>query len=131
MNHELESQTKVLIVSLPGMMQHIVKETFAKRADVDLVGIAYGGLSAIKMIGHYIPDMIVINSNLPETEACELIEWLKQENPQIVSVVLGETAQQLSMATSAGANYALRSYSLPDQLNRLMGQLNKNIGPEI
>lgn len=117
-------------MSLPGMMQNIIGETFIKRADVDLVGIACGGLSAIKMIGRYLPDLIVINSNLPETETRELIHWLKKEHPQIFSVALGDTSQQVNKAATAGADFVLRSYSLPDQLNKLMGSLNKNVDLE-
>jgi DNA-binding NarL/FixJ family response regulator len=130
MSFNPEKRIKVLIVSLPGMMQNIIRESFVKRVDVDLVGIACGGLSAIKMIGRYLPDLIVINSNLPETETSELINWLKNEHPQILSVALGETSHQVNQAAFAGADYVLRSYSLPDQLNRLMGSLNKNLGLE-
>ena len=125
MSFNPRNRISVLIVSLPGMMQNIIGETFIKRADIDLVGIACGGLSAIKMIGQYLPDLIVINSNLPETETSELIQWLKEEHPQIVSVALGETSHQVSRAANAGADFALLSYSLPDQLNRLNGSLSK------
>jgi chemotaxis response regulator CheB len=130
MTYDQDRQTRVLIVSLPGMMQNIIRETFIKRADVDLVGIACGGLSALKMIGRYLPDLIVINSNLPETEMSELIQLVKKDHPRIVSVVLGETSQQVNRAAFAGADFALRSYSLPVQLNRLIGSLRKNFGTE-
>jgi chemotaxis response regulator CheB len=130
MTHDQDRQTRVLIVSLPGMMQNILRETIIKRADIDIVGIASGGLSAIKMIGRYLPDLIVINSNMPEAETSELIQWLKEEHPQILCAALGETSRQVSKATFAGADYALRSYSFSDQLNRLMGRLNKNLGIE-
>jgi DNA-binding NarL/FixJ family response regulator len=125
MTRDQDSQTRVMIVSLPGMMQNIIRETFIRRVDIDLVGIACGGLSAIKMIGQYLPDLIVINSNLPETETSELIQWLKEEHPQIVSLALGETSHEVSRAANAGADFALLSYSLPDQLNRLNGSLSK------
>jgi DNA-binding NarL/FixJ family response regulator len=126
MTDEQEKRTKMLIVSLPGMMQRVLQETFTKRADVNLVGIACGGLSAIQMIWHHQPALIVINSNLPEDETRELIQWLKNEQPQILSVAIGETSQQIRRAAAAGADFTLRSYSLSDNLDRLLGNVGEN-----
>jgi hypothetical protein len=35
-------RTRVLIVSLPGMMQNLLRETFTIRADAEVVGVASG-----------------------------------------------------------------------------------------
>lgn len=110
-------RTRVLVVSLPGMMQKMLCETLTGRLDVDLVGVASGGLSAVGMIRQKQPDLVVINSNLPPGEASALIIWMKEEHPQICSLVLAETTQQLNRATRAGADIVMRSYSLGDNLD--------------
>ncbi len=128
MMSSFEDQTKVLVVSLPGFMQFMLKETFTKRADVDVVGIASGGLSAVAMINHRQPDLVVIDSNLPEIEICKLIEWIKEGHQSIRTLVLADTTQQLGKAANAGADFALRSYSLLDNLDQVLGNLRINPG---
>ena len=118
-----DKRTRVLVVSLPGMMQKMLCETLNSRLDVDLVGVASGGLSAVGMIRQEQPDLVVIDSNLPEAEMRELIQWLKKDKQHVRSLVLVETTQQLNKAATAGADIILRSYSLPGNLDRVITQL--------
>lgn len=119
-----DKRTRVLVVSLPGVMQKMLRETFYSRLDVDLVGVASGGLSAVRMIQQKQPDLVVIDSNLPSSEASALIMWMKEECHQICSLVLAETTLQLNRATSAGADIVMRSYSLADNLDSVFVNLD-------
>ncbi len=104
-------------------MQNVLKETFTGRTDVDLVGIASGGLSAVSLIQQHQPDLVIIDSSLPETESGSLILWLKKETQNVRSLVLVETTQQLKDADLAGADFTLRSYTLTDSLNSILRQI--------
>ena len=117
-----------MIVSHPGMMQNVLQDTFSRRGDVDVVGVASGGLSAVDMIKQQPPDMVVIDSNLPEAEVSMLISWLKNLNQRIHSLVLVETTKQLNRTASTGADIALPSYSLPDSLDAVLANLNIDQG---
>lgn len=117
---------RVLIVSLPGMMQNVLRETFMDRADAEVVGVASGCLSAVDMIPEAQPDLVVIDSNLPEAEASQLIIRLKQGSQPIQSLVLVETTQQLNKANNSGADITLRSYYLPNNLDRVLGRIGTN-----
>jgi chemotaxis response regulator CheB len=119
-------RTKVLIVSLPGMMQNLLRETFTGQADAEVVGVASGCLSALGIIPETQPDLVVIDSNLPEAEASQLILRLKQEVSPIHSLLLVETTQQLNKRANAGADFTLRSYSLPEGLAPVFGKLRSN-----
>ncbi len=120
-----ERITRVLIISHPGMMQNVLRDTFSSRADVDVVGVASGGLSAVDMIERQHPDMVVMDSNLPEAEVSELCSWLNNMHPFINSLVLVETTKQLNRAESAGADIALQSYSLPENLDKVLAKLSQ------
>ena len=120
-----DKRTKVVIVSLPGMFQNMLKETFTRREDADVVGVANGGLSAIDLIRKKSPDLVVIDSNLPRAEASELINWIKRECTRICSLWLVETTLQLSEAGTSGADVTLRSYSFPDKLDMVLGNLKE------
>ena len=112
---------RVMIVSLPGIMQNVLNETFIGRPGMVVVGTASGCLSAVGIIHRVFPDLVVIDSSVPESESHELIRLLKQENPFIRSLLLVETTQQLTRAMQAGADLALTSYSLPESLDRVLG----------
>jgi DNA-binding NarL/FixJ family response regulator len=120
-------RTKVVIVSLPGMFQNMLKETFTRRADVEVVGVANGGLSAIDLIRKQAPELVVIDSNIPRAEASELIHWIKSECTRICSLWLVETSQQINQAGTSGADVTLRSYSLPDKLDIVLRNLKEKI----
>jgi DNA-binding NarL/FixJ family response regulator len=119
-----EKQISVLVVSLPGFMQNMLRETFNHRFDV--IGVASGGLSAVGMIQQKQPDLVVIDSSLPVSETRALISWMKEECRQTCSLVLAENSKQLKEANRAGADMTLRSYSLPEGLDRVLGHMRSN-----
>jgi len=119
-------RAKVLIVSLPGMMQNVLRESIIHRQDVEVVGVVGGCLSATAMLPQAQPDLVVIDSNLPEADVVELILHLKRLPTPITSLMLVETTQQYHKAASAGADHAIRSYSLPDGLDPVLDQLKTN-----
>ena len=121
-----EQKTRVLVVSLPGFMQNMLCETFNNRLDVDLVGVADGGLSAVSTIQKQQPDLVVIDSSVPVSEATALILWMKEEYQRAWSLVLVETTQQSNKVTGIGADIVLRSYSLGDHLDRVLEDLRSN-----
>jgi DNA-binding NarL/FixJ family response regulator len=107
-------------------MQNVLRETFSSRADVEVVGIASGGLSAVSLIRQRQIDLVVIDANLPRAEASELVRWIRKEGQGICCLALVETTQQLSDAAAVGADVTLRSYTLPDRLDMVLGKLNAN-----
>ena len=121
-----DQKTRVLVVSLPGYLQNMLYETFNNRLDVDLVGVAGGGLSAVSTIKQKLPDLVVIDSSVPVSEATALILWMKEEYQRAWSLVLVETTQQSNKATGTGADIVLRSYSLGDHLDRVLEDLRSN-----
>lgn len=119
----LSKQIRILIVSLPGMMQSVLRDTFSGRADVELVGVASGALSAVSLIPKKKPDLVVIDSNLPGDEKAQLVQWLKEKGQKSRSLILVETTQQSKQAARMGADIVLRSYSLPESLDSVIGTI--------
>ncbi len=123
MGSVLSKQIRVLIVSLPGMMQSVLRDTFSNRTDVELVGVASGALSAVGLIPKKKPDLVVIDSNLPGDEKVQLVQWLKEKWQKSRSLILVETTQQSKQAGRMGADIVLRSYSLPESLDSVIGTM--------
>jgi AmiR/NasT family two-component response regulator len=107
-------------------MQNVLLETFRNRFDVDVVGVANGGLSAVRIIEKTQPDLVVIDSNLPASETKALILWIKEECQCVSSLVLAENTQQMREASNTGADMTLRTYSLPEGLEKVLGRIQSN-----
>ena len=116
---------RVLIVSLPGILQRTLTSTFKRNSRVEVVGIASGGLSAIYSIENHRPDVVVIDSNLPESETLELIKVMRERHAGMPSLVLAETTHQLRQMVLAGADLVIRSHDLVSKLDDLLVELNK------
>ena len=112
-----------VIVSLPGMLQNELVQLMARKTDVNLIGVASGGLSALNLIMRHDPVIVVINSNLPEMEAAALIQAIKETHGQTYSLTLVETTQQLQRATLAGSDLVIRSYNLSSNLDQVLKEL--------
>ena len=117
MNNEKREKTDVLLISLPGVLQNILRHTLSDRRDIKVLGVASGCLSAFSMIKHHEPALVVVDSNMPETEVQELIEKTKGEQLKSRFLVLAETNHQKESAKSAGADFILRSDSLSRDLD--------------
>jgi chemotaxis response regulator CheB len=111
---------RVLLVSLPGISQRVLRNTFLNKPMVELVDVASGALSAVNLIDDHQPDMVVLDSNLPDSEKVELIKLMRQRYPMVYSLALVETSHGLHLATLAGADLAMRTTDLTLQLDELL-----------
>jgi len=122
-----ENRLSVLIVSLPGMMENLIKRTLINRQDVEVIGSASGGLSAVSLVQQNKPDLVIIESNFPKNEATRLVEWLKEESRSTFILVLVETTQQLKQASLTGVDLTLWSYTLPEKLDQIIEKIKSNL----
>jgi DNA-binding NarL/FixJ family response regulator len=122
MSREKKRKARVLVVSLPGILQNMLRQTLADRADVDLIGVASGCLSAFGMIKLQTPDLVVVDSNLPDVERKELILQVHDEQINSRFLILTETTHQIAQAASAGADFVLRSDTLNKELDSVLNE---------
>ena len=118
-----EEKTSLLLVSSPGILQQTLKYTFGSKPCVDIIGVANGGLSAIKFMKNRLPDLVVIDSNMPESETDELIQVIRKEFPGVYTLVLVETSLQFSHAVQSRADFVIRAYDLTSQLDATLKEL--------
>lgn len=122
-----KKKIKVLLISLPGMLQSVLRQTLAAKSDVDLVGVASGCLSAFSMIKQQSPELIVVDSNLPDAEIQELIQQVHAEQIKARFMVLTETIRQKEQATRAGADFVLRSDALSREFDFVLTETRNGL----
>lgn len=109
-------KTRVILVSLPGMLQRVLEDTLASQSGIEVMGVASGGLSAIEMLRVRQPKVLLVDTNIPLTEAIILIEMVKERYPTVKCVALVEISQDQQLLLNAGADNVLPAYQAPEQL---------------
>lgn len=59
-----------------------------EQSEITVVGIAYDGEAALKLIKKELPDMVLVDINLPFLDGLELSGMLRQEYPEIKIILL-------------------------------------------
>ena len=101
------NKVKSIIVSAPGAMQASLRAVLKGEETVEVIGCVGGGLSASVIIREQQPDVVLIDSNLPEDEMLALVRKIKDETPEIRCVVLTDTRHRERQAQIAGADVVL------------------------
>lgn len=115
-----QPEIRVLLVSLPGIYQRILHGTLGSRPDVEVVAVASGGLSAVQAVEQENPDVVVIDSNLPEEEALEMIKIIRAILPGGYVLVLVETTPQMHRLSETGADLVMRAPDLQSRLDEVL-----------
>jgi DNA-binding NarL/FixJ family response regulator len=125
-----EEKISLLLVSSPGILQQTLAHTFGSKTQVDVKGVADGGLSALKLMKKDLPDLVVIDSNIPESETDELIQVIRKEFPGVHTLVLVETSQQFAHAAQSQADFVVRAYDTASRLDAVLLEMRVRLGPK-
>ena len=101
----------------------------AQKQDIEVVGEAGDGLSAIKKIQIHSPDISLIDVNMPILSGIKAIRVLRQQVPQMKIIAFSNyrTKHTVSGAIQAGADcYVLKNVEI-DELLRIMKAIHAGI----
>jgi DNA-binding NarL/FixJ family response regulator len=107
---------RVVLVSMPGLVQQATRSTLASCPEADLIAVASGALSATKVLSQVQPDLLLIDANLPAEETEALLGWVKEHCQSVQCAVMTVTSQQRDQALTWGADLAIHRAGLADQL---------------
>jgi DNA-binding NarL/FixJ family response regulator len=88
-------------------MQEAMESIFKSLPDLQVVGTASGGLSAVHLLQRYQPDLIVIDASIPDGEALALVRQVKAQHATTSCIVLTTTTRQMHGALAEGADVVL------------------------
>lgn len=77
----MATKTRILIVDDSGLMRKAVKDIFAARHDMEVVGEAVNGSEALKLIPRLNPDVIVLDVNMPEMDGITTLKHMMIQFP--------------------------------------------------
>ncbi|MCB0167953.1 MAG: response regulator transcription factor [Anaerolineae bacterium] len=118
------AKIQTVVAARPGAIRQALRSVLALCSQLEISGVANGGLSALSLVRQLKPALIVIDSGLLEDEIAVLLEQIKQEQPQIRCLVFADTTRQQAAFLTLGCDAViLRS----EPTDRMVAALN-NMG---
>jgi DNA-binding NarL/FixJ family response regulator len=108
---------RVLLADDHAIVRGGVSQVLSDQTDIEIVGEAADGESAIAMYGRKRPDVALIDLRMPDLDGVQVVEQIRREFPDAVLVVLTtfDTDDDIDRALTAGAKaYLLKDVSPSD-----------------
>ena len=114
----MESKIKVLIVDDHTLFRRGIASVLSSEDSLEIVGEASDGLEAIEKARELVPDVIIMDLNMPRCSGLEAIQALQAEMPQINVLVLtvSEMEADLFASIKFGATGYLLKKAEPEEL---------------
>ena len=122
----LSGKQKILLVDDSALICKRLNTILSELPFVEVLGEAMNGDEAIEKITLLMPDIVLLDINIPGTSGFNILIWLRASYKQMKVIMLSNHAQQeyRDMAFSLGADYFLDKASEFDQLPALIADIN-------
>ena len=103
----MTNQTRALIVTQRESLQNGLQALVMSIPQVDIIGQVDDGSRAIAMIQEHHPDLVLLDTHLPNGEEWQILKQTKTLWPEIRCIVLADDVRQQQEATTLGADIVL------------------------
>jgi len=109
---------RVLLVDDHTLVRQGIRALLEGYADVTVLGEAGDGEEAITMVAQLVPNVVLMDINMPWMDGIEATKRIKQEWPEIkvVGLSVNNSSQLIDAMTAAGASAFVSKDTAPDQL---------------
>ncbi len=121
----MPTKTKILIVDDHPLFRQGIRWNLEAESDLDVVGEAENGQEAIKLTERLLPDIVLVDINLPGLNGIEVTRVLKRLHPHlnIIIVSVYEEDEHLVQAIKAGASAYSSKEVHPRELLHIIHQV--------
>lgn len=112
----MTTKSDALIVAGPGSLQNGLLALMTAMPQIEVIGEAGDAIAALEMIAQHHPDLVLLDTDLPDSEPCALLQQIKDDWPATRCIALAEDVAQQQEAEAAGADIALVKGFAPAQL---------------
>jgi len=102
--------TRVLVVDDHTLFRRGIAAVLSNQEDMEVVGEASDGVEAIEKAKEIVPDVILMDLNMPRCSGLEAIQALQAEMPQVGVLVL--TVSEMEADLFASVKFGARGYLL-------------------
>jgi two-component system nitrate/nitrite response regulator NarL len=121
----------ILLVDDHILFRKGIASLISSRKDMKIVGEASDGIEAVKIARETIPDVILMDINMPNRNGLEAVKIIKEEMPQIgvVMLTVSDDDDDLFQAIKNGANGYLLKNLEPQQLYEMLEKIRQGEAP--
>jgi DNA-binding NarL/FixJ family response regulator len=122
---------RILLVDDHTLFRKGMVSLLASRNDMVVVGEAEDGLEAIGRVQELLPDVILMDVNMPNCSGLEAVEIIKREMPQVAIIMLTVSDDEADLFTaikSGATGYLLKNLE-PHQLYDMLERLRQGEAP--
>lgn len=125
MNTNPKARTKVAAVEDDARLRRTLSEVLACAADCECVGIFATGRAALAGLPPLLPDVILMDINLPDLTGVECVAQLAPQLPrtQIIMLTVYQDTETIFRALAAGAHGYLVKPVMPEKLLEAIREL--------
>jgi len=118
---------RILLVDDHVLFRKGIAELLKTRDDLQVVGEAQDGIEAVTRARETLPDIILMDINMPNRDGLEATRLIKQEMPhtQIVMLTVADDDENLFEAIKSGAKGYLLKDLEPEQLFDMLDQVRQ------
>jgi DNA-binding NarL/FixJ family response regulator len=127
----METRKRVLLVDDQKLFVDSLRLVIDSRSEeLEVVGVAYDGISALEMTSELDPDLVVLDVRMPNMDGVETIKLLKKANPSLRVLMLTtfDDDEQITQALGYGAvGYLLKDMAPDDLINAMRTATEENV----
>ncbi|MCI0526214.1 MAG: response regulator transcription factor [Nitrospira sp.] len=122
---------RILLVDDHILFRKGIVSLLTARKDITVVGEAGDGLEAVTLAHQTIPDVILMDVNMPKQDGIETVKVIKREMPhiQIVMLTVSDADNDLFEAIKSGAKGYLLKNLEPQELYAMLDKLRQGEAP--
>lgn len=116
---------RLVVVDDHPVVRHGLVSMLRYEPDMQVVGEAADGVAAVERILEQLPDVVLLDLNLPKQSGIQVMKQVRTQSPQIRFLVLTtyDTDEYIVPALEAGAQGYLLKDATPDELTRAVRSL--------
>jgi DNA-binding NarL/FixJ family response regulator len=112
-----------LVAARPGRVRDGLQALLAAIPQIEIIGHADDGASALECVAEHKPALVLLDTNLPDGQVWTVLKQIKMRCPQARCLIISDTSQQRQAAKAAGADGVLLKGFLAAELVAVIKEL--------
>jgi two-component system chemotaxis response regulator CheB len=93
------SKIKVLVVDDSAVIRKILSEILKEDPELDVVGMASSGKTALQQIDYLKPDIVTLDIAMPEMDGLETLRHIRSKDKQLPVIMFSSLTEEGAVAT--------------------------------